>query len=188
EGHGAGVVPARGAVAQQQQRGAKQLPLHAEEVLVHFTDDRKVGSDDAPQLVHHLLELRGDRELDVAQRDPGECDLLAHVTVPWPGPWPAVPRRGSGCPPRIRDRTGRGHRPSCPAPRAPSPANTGCPAAPGRLRPAAPGHAAGSTPRRRTPPSRRSTRPASPRSAVSRPAPAAPSAARRWPRRAGPFP
>ena len=81
ERDGPGLAPAGSLMAEQQQRRAKQLPLHAQEVLVDLGDDGKVGGDDSAQLGDHALELLRHGPLDVPQGN--GRDLLAHVTWPW---------------------------------------------------------------------------------------------------------
>ena len=86
EGHRARVRGARPRRlrAEQQQRRPEQLPFHAQEVFVDFGDDREVRRDEAPQLVHHPIELPGHGPLDVRQGDARQ--LLGHVNAPWRAP------------------------------------------------------------------------------------------------------
>ena len=84
EGNRARGVAARRLVAQQQERGPKQLSFHLQEMLVHFADDGEIGGDHAAQLRYNLLELVGHGPLNVAQTDTG--NLLAHVTSLWRAP------------------------------------------------------------------------------------------------------
>src|SRR6266480_4966255 len=87
ERHRPRVLRAGRPMAEQQQGGAEQLPLHPQQMFVDEGDDGKVRGDDAAELLGYELQLARHGPLDISERNGGE--LLAHVISPWRAPWTA---------------------------------------------------------------------------------------------------